>query len=70
MNLIISNTDDVCLTTAPPRKAIFVPRLAPYTSKDKVKNYLAAKIPSVNLKRVSIFQFSPSQQALSHLLKC
>ncbi|KAL9925421.1 uncharacterized protein ACN2A1_013052 isoform 1-T3 [Glossina fuscipes fuscipes] len=54
-------SNDLCLTAVPPRKAIFVSRLAPETSVDNVKSYLAAKVPSVNLKRVSIFKMAPSQ---------
>ncbi|KAL9883440.1 uncharacterized protein ACN427_010777 [Glossina fuscipes fuscipes] len=53
--------NDMCLTAVPPRKAIFVSRLAPETSVDNIKGYLATKVPSVNLKRVSIFKMAPSQ---------
>ncbi|KAL9887399.1 uncharacterized protein ACN2A1_009542 [Glossina fuscipes fuscipes] len=53
--------NDICLTAVPPRTAIFVSRLAPETSVDNIKSYLATKVPSVNLKRVSIFKMAPSQ---------
>ncbi|KAL9877362.1 uncharacterized protein ACN2A1_013752 [Glossina fuscipes fuscipes] len=53
--------NDICLTAVPPRKAIFVSRLAPETSVDNIKGYLATKVPSVNLKRVNIFKIAPSQ---------
>ena len=61
VNLTIPGSDDICLKAVPPRKALFVSRLAPETSVDNIKSYLAAKAPSVNLKRVSIFKLAPSQ---------
>ncbi|KAL9874405.1 uncharacterized protein ACN427_012899 [Glossina fuscipes fuscipes] len=53
--------NDICLTAVPPRKAIFVSRLAPETSVDNIKSYLATKVPSVKLKRVSVVKMAPSQ---------
>ncbi|KAL9874270.1 uncharacterized protein ACN427_012799 isoform 1-T2 [Glossina fuscipes fuscipes] len=61
VNPAAPSTDDICLKAVPPRKAIFVSRLAPDTSVEKIRGYLAAKAPSVNLKRVSIFKLGPSQ---------
>uniref|UniRef100_A0A1B0GDA4 Uncharacterized protein n=1 Tax=Glossina morsitans morsitans TaxID=37546 RepID=A0A1B0GDA4_GLOMM len=61
VNPSVSSRDDICLTAVPPRKAIFVSRLASDTSVDNTKSYLAAKVPAVNLKRVSIFKLAPSQ---------
>lgn len=37
-------------------------RLAPDISEGNIKSYLTAKVPSINLKRVDIFKFAPSQQ--------
>ncbi|KAL9875404.1 uncharacterized protein ACN427_013529 [Glossina fuscipes fuscipes] len=61
VNPAAPSTDDICLKAVPPRKAIVVSRLAPDTSVDNIRGYLAAKAPSVNLKRVSIFKLGPSQ---------
>ncbi|KAL9911051.1 uncharacterized protein ACN427_005420 [Glossina fuscipes fuscipes] len=61
VNPAAPSTDDICLKAVPPRKAIFVSRLAPDTSVENIRGYLVAKAPSVNLKRVSIFKLGPSQ---------
>ncbi|KAL9911509.1 uncharacterized protein ACN427_005676 [Glossina fuscipes fuscipes] len=61
VNLPPVPNNDICLTAVPPRKAIFLSRLAPETLVDNIKNFLATKVPSVNLKRVSIFKMALSQ---------
>lgn len=58
---IVSNTDDVCLTVVTSRKLILVSKLATDGSGDNLKSYFAAKVPSVDLKRVSVFKLAPHQ---------
>ncbi|XP_037897407.1 uncharacterized protein LOC119642343 [Glossina fuscipes] len=61
VNSTAPSCNDTCLAAVPPRKGIFVLRLEPGTFAGNIKSYLPAKIPSVNLKRVSIFKLAPPQ---------